>query len=144
MWSQSYSKTVKELTRDQVWQVWIDINHWPEWQSDLESTRLEGEFLAGTFFHFRPKGGPNLRLKLVQVEPTQSFTDLTRFPLAKMYGQHELIDKGEELEIKITLRLVGPLGFLWRKLVVEGIARGLPEQTERLIEQTRSTQSLAV
>ena len=28
-----------------------------------------------------------------------------------------------------------PLAFLWRKLVAEGVAKGMPAQTEQLVEK---------
>jgi len=31
----------------------------------------------------------------------------------------------------------GPLGFLWRKLVAEGVAAGIEDQTRRMIERAR-------
>ena len=88
--------------------------------------------------HFKPKGGPNIRLELTEVKPNYSFVDLTRFPLARMFDLHELLDHGDKLEIKSTIRIEGPLSFLWRKLVAENVAKGLKEQTERLIEKAKN------
>jgi hypothetical protein len=59
---------------------------------------------------------------------------MTRFPGAKMYGDHEFIVHGDALEIRTTMSIEGPLSFLWRKLVAEGVASGMFEQTERLID----------
>lgn len=137
MWSQSYSKTVKGLRAEQVWKVWSDVNQWQTWQGDLEYAKLEGSFSQGNKLIFKPKGGPKINIELTEVKPNLVFVDLTRFFLAKMYDSHELIQKGDELEIKTTIRLEGILSFLWKKLVVEDIVKGLPEQTERLIEQAR-------
>ena len=71
------------------------------------------------------------------MKPGAVFVDVTRFPLARMIDSHELIEHGDELEIKSTITLEGPLAFLWRKLVGEGVAKGLPEQTRRLIERVQ-------
>jgi hypothetical protein len=54
-----------------------------------------------------------------------------------MFGQQEFVDAGDGVEIKTTMRLRGPLGFLRRKLVVEGIVAGLADQTESLIRRAR-------
>ena len=72
------------------------------------------------------------------MEPNSVFIDLTRFPLAKMYDSHELIDRGDELEIKTTISVDGPLSFVWRKLVAENIVDGLKDQTQRLIDKVRN------
>lgn len=130
MWTKSYSKTVENLNATQVWTVWTDVNQWHTWQDDIEYAKLNGEFKNGSVIHFKPKGGPNIKLELTKVKPDSVFVDLTRFPLARMYDFHELIDHGNKLEIKSTIQIEGPLSFLWRKLVAENVAYGLKEQTE--------------
>src|SRR5437667_12274060 len=109
MWCKTFSKKVKGLNAEKVWKVWADVNKWQTWQSDIEYAKLEGEFKAGNFFLLKPKGGPKVNIELLKVEPGKAFTDLTRFPLAKMYGQHEFINHGDELEIKTSMSIDGPL-----------------------------------
>lgn len=137
MWSKSYSQTVKGLTAQQVWDVWSDVNQWHTWQDDIEHARLDGEFKTGASFLFRPKGGPNITIELSHVEPGAVFVDVTRFPLARMVDSHEIIPRGDALEIKTTVTIQGPLSFVWRKLVAENVASGLQVQTEKLIEKAR-------
>ena len=138
MWSKSYSKTVKGLKASQVWKVWADVNQWHTWQNDIEYAKLDGEFKKGNAFHFKPKGGPTFNIELTKVEPNSIFVDLTKFPLAKMYDSHELIVRGDELEIRTTISIEGPLSFVWRKIVAENVANGMKEQTERLVEKARN------
>jgi hypothetical protein len=138
MWCKSYSKTVEGLSANQVWKVWTDVNQWHTWQDDIEYANLDGEFIEGNVFLFKPKGGPNIKIELTEVESNSIFVDLTRFPLARMYDSHELIEHGDKLEIKTTIRIEGPLSFLWRKLVAENVANGMKEQTERLIEKAKN------
>jgi len=138
MWNKSYSKTVEGLNASQIWKVWTDVNQWHTWQDDIEYAKLDGEFREGSVFRFKPKGGPNIKIELTEVKPNSVFVDLTRFPLARMFDSHELIDHGNKLEIKTTIRVEGPLSFLWRKLVAENVANGMKEQTERLIAKARN------
>lgn len=138
MWSKSYSKTVRGLKASQVWKVWADVNQWHTWQDDIEYAELHGEFKKGNAFRFKPKGGPKLNIELTRVEPNSVFVDLTKFPLAKMYDAHELTERGDELEIKTTISIEGPLSFFWRKIVAENVAKGMNEQTERLIKKARN------
>lgn len=138
MWSKSYSTKIKGLTAAQVWKVWTDVNQWHKWQPDIEFAKLEGEFKEGNSFLFKPKGGPEIRIELTSVLPNSSFVDVTKFPLARMYDSHEIIDHGDGLEIKSTISISGFLSFLWRKLVVEEIANGLEDQTMRLIKEVKN------
>lgn len=137
MWTKSYSKTVENLDGSRVWRIWTDVNQWHTWQDDIEYAELDGKFKTGNVIRFKPKGGPALKIELTEVKPGSVFVDLTRFPMARMYDSHELIDHGGKLELKSTIRIQGPLSFLWRKLVAENVANGLKEQTDKLIEKSR-------
>jgi hypothetical protein len=139
MWTKSYSTTVKGIAVDRLWNVWSDVDAWHTWQLDLDHAKLDGPFAAGSTFRLKPKGGPRVRIALLTVEPNQRFVDLTRFPLAKMYGEHQFITRGDEIEIRTSVTVRGPLGFLWRKLVAEGVARSLEEQTRSLIARARAS-----
>ena len=138
MWCKVYCKRVKGLNAGQVWKVWSDVNQWHTWQDDIEYANLDGEFESGNVIHFKPKGGPKIRIVLTKVEPNLVFVDLTRFPLSKMYDSHELVTHGDELEIKTTISIRGPLSFVWRKLVAENVAHGMRAQTQKLIEKARN------
>jgi hypothetical protein len=133
----THSQRVSGLRAEKVWRVWTDVNRWNEWQDDLELARLDGEFRKGATFLLRPRGGPNVKVELVNVEPNVNFTDLTRFPLARMTAAHDLIPRGNELEVRTTITVTGPLAFLWSRLVARGIVAGLPKQTKALIERAR-------
>lgn len=134
MWSRTHSTVVKGARAEQLWRVWTDVDRWHTWQPDLEYAHLDGAFAAGSSFTLRPKGGPTVTIEIIRAEPARRFTDLTRFPGARMYGDHEFIPRGDALEIRTTMRIEGPLAFVWRKIVAEGVASGMAGQTEKLIE----------
>jgi hypothetical protein len=137
MWTRTYSKRIKGLAADKVWAVWSDINRWTEWQDDLESAKLEGEFKVGNTFTIRPKGGPNVKIAIHRAEKNVNFTDITKFPLAKMTGSHDLIQHGDELELRTTMTVTGLLTFLWVKIVAQGVADKLESQTDALVRQVQ-------
>lgn len=137
MWQKTHSMTFENVRPEQVWKVWSDVNQWQAWQPDIEYARLDGEFEAGKVFRFRPKGGPELGIELTAVKPLSGYADLTRFPGARMLDAHEIVDHGDRIEIRNTLTVTGPLALLWRKLVAEGVAASIEEQTRNMIERAR-------
>jgi Polyketide cyclase / dehydrase and lipid transport len=137
MWSSTYEQKVTGVTRQRVWDVWTDVDRWSSWQDDVEYAHLEGSFSTGSVIRFKPKGGPKVRIELTDVRAPSRFVDVTRFPLARMVDAHELVETAEGLEIRNTLSMEGLLAFVWRKLVGEGVAKSLPEQTARLVDQAR-------
>lgn len=137
MWTRTHSMSFEGVTPAQLWWVWSDVNRWQEWQPDIKYARLEGAFEAGKVFRFRPKGGPELGIEITEAKPLAGYADLTRFPGARMLDSHEIVDHGDRIEVRNTLTVSGPLGFLWRKLVAEGVAAGIGDQTRRAVERAR-------
>jgi hypothetical protein len=136
-WEKTHTVRERTLTKQQLWSVWEDVNHWHLWDTDIVSAHLEAPFVEGSTFVLKPKGGPKVRIKLLKVEPHTAFTDVTTFPLAKMYGIHSMRDAGDGLEISHTVRIEGPLSCLWRRLVAEKVAAGLEEQAVKMIQRAR-------
>src|SRR4051812_46176577 len=89
-WEKTHRLTVRDLAKEKIWKVWQDVNRWHLWDTDIEFARLDSPFAAGSTFQLKPKGGPKVKIRLVEVEPERAFTDVTVFPFARMYGIHEM------------------------------------------------------
>lgn len=137
MWSQSYSKTFKDVRKERVWDLWADVNNRHKWDLDSEYCKLEGPFKVGAKFILKPLKGPLVQIEIVEVRKNHKFTDRTRFWGAIMDGIHEIEETKEGLRLKTTMQVSGPLSFVWRKLVAEGIVKTLPDQTEALVTLAR-------
>jgi Polyketide cyclase / dehydrase and lipid transport len=137
MWSSTYTQTVVGIDAQRVWETYADVDRWSDWQPDVEYAHLEGTFDSGAVIRFKPKGAPKLRIELTEVHAPTRFVDTTRFPLARMIDVHEFVETSDGLEIRNRVSIVGPMAWVWRKLVGEGVAKGLPEQAARLVEQVR-------
>ena len=137
MWIKSYSVVTKEVTAAQMWKLFSDVNNWHTWDEGIEWAKMEGEFAVGNQFMMRPKGGPNVKIKLVETTPNKSFTDFTQFPLAKMYGTHTFELTSEGLKITTTMKMQGILGFLWIKIVAQKIVDSLPTEMQAQIQAAK-------
>lgn len=137
MWSAEYQKEFSGVSVDSVWKAWTDIKNWPKWDSELETTTFEGKFEVGAQFQLRPKGGPNVNLEITELNQNKTFTDVTKFPLARMHDYHEITETPQGLILKSRIYVTGPLGWLWRRLVAQGVADGVPAQMESLVEYAR-------
>lgn len=137
MWTKSHTIVAKDVTKEQIWKLFSDVNNWHTWDNSIEFAKLEGPFEVGNHFLLRPKGGPNVKITIQVAAPNHRFTDLTKFPLAKMTGDHLFEETPEGLKITNTLSVSGLLGFLWIKLVAKKIADAMPEEM-RLQAETAS------
>ena len=128
MWTKSHSIVTREVTKEQLWKLFANVNAWATWDEGVESARMEGKFEKGNHFILRPKGGPTVKIKLIETTENKSFTDMTTFPLAKMYGEHVFEETPEGLRITTTMKVEGILGFFWRKVVAQPIVDALPKE----------------
>jgi hypothetical protein len=139
MWTKTHSITTTEATKEQMWKLFADVNNWHTWDSGIEFATMEGKFEKGNHFILKPKGGPKVKIALVETIENKKFVDCTSFPLAKMYGEHTFEETKEGLKITTTMKVEGALGFLWRKLVAQGIVDGLPKE---MPEQVKAASKL--
>lgn len=137
MWIKSHTIIAQGVTKEQMWKLFANVNAWQTWDSGLEFARMEGEFEKGNHFTLRPKGGPTVKIELIETIKNETFTDLTRFPLAKMYGVHVFKETPDGLQITTTMKVKGLLSFLWVKIVAQKIVDGLPEDMKTQVEAAR-------
>lgn len=130
MWTRSHSIVTKEVTKEQMWKLFADVNNWHTWDQGIEFAKMEGKFEKGNFFTLRPKGGPNVKVELLETVENKSFLDVTKFPLAKMFDNHTFEETAQGLKITNTISVTGILGFLWRKIVAQKIVDGLPNDMQ--------------
>lgn len=138
MWIRKHESFYKNLRREDVWNVLIDVNHWHLWQDDLDYCRLDGEFKVGNHFLLKPKGVKPVKIDLIDIKDGFEFTDLTHFWGAEMFDTHQLEEKDGGLLIRHKVTVKGPLKWLWIFLVAGNIAKTAHEQTESLVKFVKS------
>jgi len=137
MWQRIYSKTFTGVKKERVWEILTDINNWHEWHHDLEYCKLEGPFKVGSHFMLKPKTMSAVKIMITEINHGSSFTDCTSFFGAKMYDTHALEQTSDGLKLTNTLRVTGPLRWLWIKLVAQHVADSIELKTESVIALAR-------
>ena len=112
MWTRTYSVTTNKVTKEQMWKLFANVNQWHNWDKGIEFATMEGSFEKGNHFILKPKGGPKVKIQLIEVIKNKKFVDQTTFPLAKMYGEHEFEDCEAGLKITTPMKVIGLLSFL--------------------------------
>ncbi|MCA2979180.1 MAG: SRPBCC family protein [Myxococcaceae bacterium] len=119
---------------EQIWKLWESVADWSRWDESVESSRLDGAFVQGARGSLKPRGGPRATFALVSVEPRVAFTSRSSLPLTTLDIVHTLRVEGSETVIEHRVEMKGVLTFLFRRLIGESIARGLPMVVERLAQ----------
>ena len=85
MWVRSHSIVTKKVTKEQMWKLFADVNNWHTWDHGIKSAKLEGKFEKGNHFILRPKGGPNVKVELLETIENHKFLDVTKTSLTRVY-----------------------------------------------------------
>jgi len=125
--------TVTRVPAERLFATIADIRHWPDWDPDIESTEHDGALAPGSRFWLKPRGGPRVRLEIVEAMPPHRFVDLCRFPLARMRTSHHFEATPDGTRVRVTIEVWGPLGFLWDRLVAAKLAAGMATQTAAFV-----------
>lgn len=68
-----------------VWRVWSDVNHWPEWNPDMNESRLDGPLKLGATGMINTKSGGKHEVVVTHFEDGRSFElESTALPGTKM------------------------------------------------------------
>jgi len=134
MWTKTYSITTNEVTKEQIWKLFTNVNNWQEWNEQIEFAKLEGKFESGNHYQIKPKNGRVVTVNLLEVEEYKHCLESGNFPLAKMYYDHLIEETPEGLKITNTITTKGLLSFLWVQLIVKKIAVEMPTHVQQQIK----------
>lgn len=109
------------------------ISRWSEWDPEIEATSHDGVVKPSARFTLKPKGGPLVKLAILEAKEPSRFVDVAFLPLARMRTSHVFTPTVEGTRIAVTIEIGGVLGFLWDRIVARGQAAGAEEQTRRFI-----------
>ncbi len=135
MWKAQY-ETTTDVPAEQLYKAITDINSWSKWDDGLEFAKLEGAAKQGAPFLLKPKGGPNVKMTIDEIQPYR-LVDTAHLFLAKMRTSHEYVSSSNHTIVRCGIEVWGPLGFFWRKVVGENQIKGAAAQTAALISYAR-------
>lgn len=125
-----------------VWDVFSDVEHWPEWTASVTSlTGRDGSTLAvGRRFAIKQPGLQKLIWKVAEIDPGTSWTWVTRSPGVQVTARHYVTAlPGGRTLVRQELDQRGLLGALVARLTVKRTkrfltmeARGLKARSEQV------------
>ncbi|BCJ30320.1 SRPBCC family protein [Actinocatenispora sera] len=89
MWQHEY---VAETPADpeRVWQVLRDLDRWADWDTSMESVRLDGEFRVGSQVVMTPVGQDAITSTIVEISDGVAYADVTQFGGVTLRFRHSL------------------------------------------------------
>ncbi|MEM8529950.1 MAG: SRPBCC family protein [Chloroflexota bacterium] len=112
-----------------IWDIWRDVDNWPEWDIELEYATLLEDFAVGVVGTLKAKNAPESRFEITELTEGESFTFIVRLPLARLEIAHYFVD-GEQTIFVHDVAFRGPLGWLFGMLLGQQYATALPQAME--------------
>jgi len=123
---------------DRIFSLYEDVSNWHQWDPEVASASIEGEFAAGTYGRLKPAKGPGAGIRIVSSERNRFFSVQSRLPLCLLTFEHELRPSGKATKVIHRVYFDGILSFLFSSLVGSQIRKGLPD-TLRGLKQAAET-----
>ena len=98
---------------ERVWKRVEEVDTWPQWDTQLAWAKLPGAFSTGAQGTMQPLGQGPRSFLLASVVANESFTALTRLPLAQVRHIHS--QEASVIGTRMTHRIEidGPLSWLY-------------------------------
>ncbi len=132
MWS-TEEKRYTTATKEQIWKLWADVQHWNDWDRDVELSELSGEFKTGTKGILKPTNGPKAGFEIIELTFLKSFTNRSLLPLCKMDFSHSMMETKNGIEIVHKVEMTGIMTFLFSRVIGSKIKVGLPVALDNFI-----------
>lgn len=138
----TFSHTVETDAPEEVWQRWIDVGTWHEWDTEVKKASLEGDFELGAEGTLTPKTGPETSFVVTDFVPGQSNTFTMALPLCKLHIQHASSDDKKSSTHEVCFE--GLLAPLFALLLGRRFRKVLPDVMANLRELTEVQEGSSV
>jgi hypothetical protein len=117
---------------EKIWSIWMDIDRWPEWDTELKLTQFEGKVMLGATGMLVPKTGPKAKFEIAQLSWGESYTFVTQLILCKLYVHRYLRVNDNKTIFTHEVSFEGLTAGLFSKLLGKQFKLVLPDVMQNL------------
>jgi hypothetical protein len=122
-----FSHTLKTAaTPERIWAIWIDVENWSQWDTELIDAELDGAFVLGAIGRLKPKTGRVSKFEISQFNPGKSYTFTLGLPLCSLQIHRYLSDRVDGTYFTHEVSFQGLLGWLFGLLLGRKFQSVLP------------------
>lgn len=144
MFKWTVSQTVvSQASHQDIWNVWKNVKGWPDWDTHLEWSKLEGDFTLHAKGSLKPQGMKVHHFTICELTQDKSFTTSSPLFLTSMLFGHEIKQVNPSLiAVTHSATVSGFLAPLLYMVMRKNIQKGFKEALPKLVaiaEQQSST-----
>jgi hypothetical protein len=128
-----------DASAEAIWALWADVEHWDEWNRDIEHVELRGPFAIGSEIWMTPVGQETVRLRLAEVSEAELFVDVAAVGDIAVRTAHR-IDRLLPGRVRVVYRMeiTGPDADTVGPQLGPAISADFPETMEALVRKARA------
>lgn len=127
-----------KASKEAIWKLWSDVDNWYQWDGDVLSSSIQGQFITGTIGVLKPKDGPKTKFKITKTIVNTCFTNRSTLPLCTIDFIHEMYDIDGKIEVSHRIEMKGLLAGIFSKIMGENMTKSLPHAVENLINMAEN------
>jgi hypothetical protein len=128
-----FSHTVKtSALPEKIWAIWIDVERWAEWDTELLDSCLRSSFELGAVGKLTPKKGRVSTFRISQFSQGTSYTFTIKLPLCRLNVYRYLQSQSDCTYFTHEVSFQGLLAFVFGLLLGRKFQAALPGVMENL------------
>jgi carbon monoxide dehydrogenase subunit G len=121
-----------DATKEKVWETLIDVTNWKNWDTELKSSQLNGDFTVGAKGTLMLRKGPKLDFHISEIVPNETYTFKTKMPLGYLEIKRTVIEDNRKILFNDDIQFTGISKRFFGLLLGGGFRKVLPEVMENL------------
>lgn len=119
-----------DATKEKVWETLIDVTNWKNWDTELKSSQLKGDFIVGAKGTLIPLKGPKLEFHISEIITNETYTFKTKMPLGYLEIKRTLTEENNNILFTDDIQFTGILKHIFGLMLGKGFIKVLPEVME--------------
>ena len=122
----------------QIWKVWEDVEKWKTWDQEIELSRIDGPFQAGTTGCTKFVGTPLFKTLLTQVEPHQLVVQEAHLSFAKVISYQSMNHVAGKTQVTFQVEIRGLLSLFYAWMLGRFIKKKVPAEMEKMLQRVKT------
>lgn len=120
---------------EKVWAIWADTSTWGQWNPNVTTMDMPAPVALGKEGVMNTPPGQHHQMKVVEFEPGRSFTlETSVIPLSRFRFTCSVEPAGGRTRVKQTVKVVGPMGWLFDPMMGDQIAKDFDKVVDGLVK----------
>ena len=122
-----------EVVPEQIWELWRDVENWKSWDDQIEYSRVDGPFQAGSFGETKFISTPPMKTLLTDVVENELVVQEAYLPLARVVSFQSMQREREITRVTFRVEVRGFLAPLYALKIGKFVREKVPVEVEQML-----------